>query len=129
MKTHKINPNKIRHDIANFTIEFRYAEKPKETIIGDRDAINQRWLRLVEIPITDVKPRKTVWHEIYAEDLASNSRFAKWIKERCNQFVWLGKPKDFFELGCLMSKLASKEIVAKRGYVTADAPPTFPEEE
>jgi hypothetical protein len=129
MKTHIIDPNKIRPGIANFTIEFRYAEKPKETMISSYDAINQRWLRLVEMPVNDGKSRKTVWHEIYAEDLSSNSNFTKWAKKRCRQFTWLGKPKDFFKLSEIMGGMASSEVMAKRGLATTNETPISPEEE
>jgi hypothetical protein len=114
MKTHKINPNEIRPGIANFTIEFRYAEKPKKAILDSNDAVNQRWLRLVEIPLMDSKPRKTVWHEIYSEDLSSNSNFAKWIKKRCRRLVWSGKPRDFFNFSEIICGMASREVMAKR---------------
>jgi hypothetical protein len=119
MKTHKIDPNKIRPSIASFTVEFRYAEKPKEAMFGSSDGINQRWLRLVEIAVIGEKPRKTVWHEIYAEVLSSNSNFAKWIRNRCHQFTWSGKPKDLYELSAIMSGMASREIVAQRGLGTS----------
>jgi hypothetical protein len=129
MKTHKIDPNKIRANITNFTVEFRYAEKPKGVMLGLNDAINQRWLRLVEIPMTGEAPKKTMWHEIYAEDLSSNTNFAKWIKKRCRQFAWSGKPKDFYKLSEIMGSMASREIVAKRGLATTNEPPISPEEE
>jgi len=129
MKTHKIDPNKIRPGIANFTIEFRYAEKPKEAMIGSNNAINQRWLRLVEMPPTDEKPRKTVWHEIYAEQLVTNAKFAKWVKHCCQQFTWMGKHKDMMRLLFIMSELASIEVVAKRGLVTTNEASSSLEEE
>ena len=98
MKTHKINPNDICENLANFTIEYRIRQIPQ---LGDRAPSCQRLLRLTEIPeikTASSKPRKTLWHEIYAHDLNEPGHFAKWVEQRCEWFHWNGKPKDFRSL-------------------------------
>jgi hypothetical protein len=107
MKTHKINPNDIRENLANFTIEYRFRQIPN---LGVNTPSCQRFLRLTEIPeirINDHKPRKTVWHEIYSYDLVTSARFAKWVKQRCEWFRWNGKPRDIYRLTEVMGKKAS----------------------
>ena len=108
MKTHKINPNAIRENLANFTIEFRIRQIPR---LGDHAPAVQRFLRLTERPeimSKDCKPRRTVWHEIYSYDLVTSGRFAKWVKDRCEWLRWSGKPRDIYRLTEIMAEKASK---------------------
>jgi hypothetical protein len=107
MKTHKINPNDIRGELANFTIEFRFKQIPP--LEGAPSC--QRFMRLTEIPMFSGKPRKTVWHEIYSYDLVTSGRFAKWVKDRGHCFRWNGKPRDIYRLTIIMAEMASPEVV------------------
>jgi hypothetical protein len=110
MKTHKIDPNKIKPGIANFTIEFRFARIPIDAIIDPRDPQCQRWMRLVEISTH----RRTVWHEIYAHDLCSSRDLARWVNQKVSaSFVWKGRQQEMNRLMFQMCSMASREVVAR----------------
>ncbi len=101
MKTSKINPNQIREGVANFSIEYR--SKKIQAVDGGPNC--QRFIRLTEIPMFQadhIKPERTVWHELYSEDLVDTKHFKKFLNKIGKQFQWKGNFRDLFKLTDLM---------------------------
>jgi hypothetical protein len=102
MKTIVIQPNEVCEGIANFSIEYRF----KKIRAVDGGPACQRFMRLTEIPVfkaSHIQPQKTVWHEIYSEDLSATRHFKKWLKQIGKRFFWKGNIRDLCELTSIMS--------------------------